>query len=603
MPRPCPLDRQVPRSLVLALALMAGVAAPASALNGQVAWTLQFGTPGTDHAAAIAATPDALYVAGTVGGSLDGQPHAGADDAYIKRLAHDGSPAWTRQLGTAAGTRGTGVWANASGVLLAGYTSGALPGASAHAGTDAYAAWTHADGTPGWTHQFGASSADQALAASGGPAGGVVGGFTYGAFPGHASAGDGDIFVRALDGAGAERWTTQFGSTGFEAAYALSVADGTTYVAGLTTGTLPGQVANASHDAYVARLGADGTVLWLHQFGTAGADQAFGIAADATGATVTGLTTGAFPGHTAAGGIDTFVARLSTDGDLLWTQQFGTPADDRTTAIAGHADGWVVAGVTAGTLDPEGSAGGADAFRAALDADGAPIWTHQFGTPATEIAFAVAAHGEQLFGAGSTTGTFDGQASAGGRDAFVAGLIEVPDGDGGGDDEPAFIDLQASLAVEANASPGRNTTIHAQVANAGNAPASGLTLILTVDPALDLWPLGPAAGACEVVNGTATCSWPALEANTTLALAFNATAAGPGEHSLTWSVAATQEEGAPGDESATATLAVVPPGGGPPPDVPGRDPPTGPPEDRPPEEPPRGPPADRGPPEGRGRKA
>ena len=60
-----------------------------------------------------------------------------------------------------------------------------------------------------------------------------VAGYTYGAFPGHANAGLGDVFVRAIGPGGGILWTRQFGSSGYDSAQAVSIdALGDIYVGG-----------------------------------------------------------------------------------------------------------------------------------------------------------------------------------------------------------------------------------------------------------------------------------------------------------------------------------------------------------------------------------
>src|SRR5438876_55762 len=103
---------------------------------------------------------------------------------------------------------------------------------------------------------------------------------------------------------------------------------------------------------------------WTRQFGTAGFDRAQGVAADATGNVyVAGDINATFAGQTAAGNDDAFLRKYDPDGTELWTQQFGTASDDFAFGVAVDTAGSVyIAGFTAGTFAGETSPGGGDAF-------------------------------------------------------------------------------------------------------------------------------------------------------------------------------------------------------------------------------------------------
>jgi hypothetical protein len=67
--------------------------------------------------------------------------------------------------------------------------------------------------------------------------------------------------------------------------------------------------------------------IWSRQFGSPAHDAATSVAVDAVGDTyVAGWTSGALPGQVFAGGPrDAFIRRYDTDGNVAWTRQFGTP--------------------------------------------------------------------------------------------------------------------------------------------------------------------------------------------------------------------------------------------------------------------------------------
>src|SRR5262249_33222127 len=291
-----------------------------------------------------------------------------------------------------------------------------------------------------WTHQFGStginapadSATGVAVDASGVYVVGVVG--LDAVLPGQTSSGDRDAFIRKYDFAGSELWTRQFGGakrsggliTPSPSDTATGVAvDGTDiYVSGSTLGTFAGQTSPGNQDAFVRKYDAAGNVIWTRQFGTAGTDQATGIAADASGLYVSGFTSGTFAGQTSAGGQDAFMRRMDTAGNELWTRQFGTLGADQANGVAASASGIYVAGFVTGALPGKPSAGGQDALVRQVDTSGAIVWTGQFGTWAGDSATGVTVGPSGVFVAGSTAGTFPGQLTVAGQDGFLAKIVD-----------------------------------------------------------------------------------------------------------------------------------------------------------------------------------
>ena len=93
-------------------------------------------------------------------------------------------------------------------------------------------------------------------------------------------------------------WTRQFGSGTFDQAFGVAAGASGVYVAGRTFGALPFQTSAGDEDAFVRKYDLNGTELWTRQFGSAIHDQAFGVAADTSGVYMGGTTFGALPDQT-----------------------------------------------------------------------------------------------------------------------------------------------------------------------------------------------------------------------------------------------------------------------------------------------------------------
>ncbi|HWP85268.1 MAG TPA: hypothetical protein VNN17_08765, partial [Terriglobia bacterium] len=83
---------------------------------------------------------------------------------------------------------------------------------------------------------------------------------------------------------------------------------------------------------------------WDRRTGTFDADEAFGVAADATGIYLGGYTDGILPDLDRVGKQDAFLRKYDAAGNVLWTRQFGSVFDDAALAVAAGGDGVYVAG-------------------------------------------------------------------------------------------------------------------------------------------------------------------------------------------------------------------------------------------------------------------
>lgn len=249
-----------------------------------------------------------------------------------------------------------------------------------------------------------------------------------------------DTITVGVAARGALTWTQQFGSASgndIQAGIALD-GSGNIYVAGHTDGAFAGHSNTGpagEYDVYVRAHDSDGNGLWTQQFGSPdGGDQddrANGIAADADGNSyVVGFTDGNLTG-TNLGGIDAFVRSYDSNGVVLWEDQFGTTLGDRADAVAYANNTIYVGGHTKGDLAGNISSITAyDSYIRSYARDGTLRWTRQFGTAESDElrALTTDANGN-VYAAGITGGTFsDGGAEAG--LGSVSGYVRSYDSDG-----------------------------------------------------------------------------------------------------------------------------------------------------------------------------
>ncbi len=448
------------KSLVLVVILFLAVPPVYAGLLLEEDWVRQFGTFGNDQALALDITLDTnsnAYVVGLTTGTLPGQTGSGDFDAFIQVSDPNSNEIWTRQFGTSGTDQAYSVAIDASGnIYIVGWTSGAFSGQTSSGLNDAFIRAYDSDGNEIWTRQFGDSVNDYARDVAIDANGNIyVTGQTFSTLPGQTSSGLGDVFIRTYGSNGNEIWTRQFGTSGNDNPNGIAIdTNGNIYVAGVTADTLPGQTSSGLNDAFIRAYDSNGNEIWTRQFGTSGTDQVSDVTIDANGNIyVTGQTTDTLPGQTSSGGSDAFIRAYDSNGNEIWTRQFGTSDNDDPQGVLIDLNGNIyVVGGTYGTFAGQTNFGLADAFIQVYDPNSNEIWTRQFGTSVNDYAYGVATDAsDSVYVAGRTAGTLPGQTSSGSTDAFLIKFsIQIDtDSDGiedGADNCPADINTDQADA-------------------------------------------------------------------------------------------------------------------------------------------------------------
>ncbi len=292
-----------------------------------------------------------------------------------------------------------------------------------HGGSDIFVSSFSTQGEHLWTRILGSDDNDHLGATTTDTAGNLyLTGTTAGSLAGE-PAGSFDVLLARLDSDGSIQWLRQFGSEQYETGEALATdSAGNLYLAGRTAGQLGEEPAQGGYDIFIASFTADGEIRWLHQLGSPQSDYATALAVVGNTVYFAGHSRGGLDGGSSRGKADIVLGAFSTDGEPLWTKQFGTPRPDYAVALAVADDGdLLLTSYSYGDLAGLTNRGDADVFISRFDPSGALRWTRQLGSEAADRprAMTIGANGN-IYVTGYTHGQLGGNEPAGNYDAFVA---------------------------------------------------------------------------------------------------------------------------------------------------------------------------------------
>ena len=236
-------------------------------------------------------------------------------------------------------------------------------------------------------------------------------------------------------------WNTFLGGLAYDEVDDIIIdGSGNIYVTGYSDGTWgsPIRPFSATPDAYVAKLDAQGTLQWNTFLGGSGGDLGYGIALDTSGNVyVVGNSDATWgnPIQPLVPGIsDVFIARLDTNGNLVWNTFLGGTGMDEAREIAVRGGTLYVTGrsdAAWGVITIRPYTGSMDGFVARLDTNGNLRWNSFLGGSEFDEAYGIITDGK---GAIVVTGFSSGRPGFTGswgnpiraytafRDAFLARL-------------------------------------------------------------------------------------------------------------------------------------------------------------------------------------
>ena len=350
----------------------------------QVLWKKQLGTSGDDYSYGVATDSRGnVFISGYTTGVLAGS-NKGSGGAWVAKYSPNGSLLWTRQLSFDYFYEGSyGVATDSRGNVFIAGTSGDI---EFHAWVAKYSP----NGSLLWTRQLGRYGYNRSSGVATDSQGNVfISGETEDSLAGD-NKGKFDAWVAKYSPNGSLLWIQQLGTLSFDYSYGVATdSQGNVFISGATTGVLAASN-RGKIDAWVAKYSPNGSFLWTRQLGTSSDDYSYGVATDSRGNVfISGETRGALAGSS-NGQPDAWVAKYGPNGLLLWIQQLGTSSGDTSYGAATDSQGNVfISGETRGAL--AGSSNGQpDAWVAKYSPNGKLLWLRQEGYRKTEYAYDVA---------------------------------------------------------------------------------------------------------------------------------------------------------------------------------------------------------------------
>jgi hypothetical protein len=380
---------------------------------------------------------------------------AGSTDIFVAKYASNGTPLWSKRIGSTMGDVGKAVAIDGSGsVYITGYFRGTVDfggGPVSTSLTSAFLAKYSSTGLHQWSKKLSTatSGTDEGTALAADVNGNViVGGSIYqtsdfGGGP-LTSAGGQDVFLAKYSSAGVHTWSQRFGGASDDVVNDLALdGSGGPVATGYFNGSADfggGTLSSAGgKDIYVAKYSSAGSHVWSERIGGSLDDAATSVAVDGGGNVV---LTGNFASSSVdfgggallnSGGADIFLAKYSSAGTHVWSKRFGggfSAAENGYDVATDGAGNVLLTGSVVDTIDfgggPLPSDGWYDIFLAKFSATGAHVWSRRTGAGAGKGIAADSSNNVITAGtfSGGTRVNFGGSdlLSPGGNDTFLVKL-------------------------------------------------------------------------------------------------------------------------------------------------------------------------------------
>ena len=282
------------------------------------------------------------------------------------------------------------------------------------------------------------------------------------------SVGSSGSYLAKLSSDGAEIWKstqtnleTSISSTQVYNSVAIDHT-GYVYAIGDTTSGLTNMANSGGIDGYLAKYDpTTGAVIWQTLIGSPEKDLLRSVTTDSQGNVYVAGTTNGNIAATNSGGMDGFVAKYSSSGSLIWTEQIPAAENDpwgnnsNAQVVVDQLGNVYIAGTASTGMNGQSYPGGIMCgYLTKLDSNGNTLWTQEFGstTQTFSNSIALTASGNIAI-TGGADGKVNGQPYQGGYGDWVS--VEYrPDGTLNWTKEMGTSSNEASVSISANSAGG-----------------------------------------------------------------------------------------------------------------------------------------------------
>lgn len=397
-------------------------------------WSKNFGGSQNEQANSIIHSSDGSLLAAGYSNSSDGDlsNNSGSRDYWVTKLDPDGNLLWQKNYGGSENDVAKSILELPGGDLLVLGSTNSADGlvSGNHGQEDVWILRLSPAGNVVWAKCFGGSDNESAEKIIPVADGFVVAGYAQSKDGDlQQNQGDFDYWIFKIDASGNLLWSKTYGGSLADWAYSASLADnGNLLITGSSfsdDGDINGN--KGFYDFWVLKLSPDGNLIWAKNFGGPGEERAYNSLATPDGSCIiTGTTlsnSGDVPGN--KGSYDSWILRIDTDGNLVWSKNYGGAQEDRAFGITEAEDGYLIAGFTSSLSgDVSNNYGIKDGWLIKLDDGGNLIWEKNFGGSQDDRFYTVGfIPGEGFFAAGSAiSDDIDLPANYGQRDLWVIRL-------------------------------------------------------------------------------------------------------------------------------------------------------------------------------------
>ncbi len=234
-------------------------------------------------------------------------------------------------------------------------------------------------------------------------------------------------FVAKYNKSGERSWICPIGSSGHTKIHDIAVLkDGSIIAVGESNATTLGFTPDANFEAIVAKISADGKLLWIKNYGGSQTEYFSCVTATPDGGFVAAgrfcATDGSFASLNLTSLTPVFV-KFDSNGAVKWFDSFDGSGADAVNAIAADASGNIYGAcqIVSTDLDGKGNRGSADIGIIKFSPSGSKLWVKMIGGSKSDIVNSIYAGASGCVFAGSyTSNDGDFTLNRGSKDAFIA---------------------------------------------------------------------------------------------------------------------------------------------------------------------------------------